>query len=156
MVIWWHAAAWPLSCTPTHAPPTLPPARLLLCAEDLSTRVGCRAVVLDTRLLPHGQLRAVRDCACCESGPSSFVAIGGFDGQQETMDMLVFKARWARQMPFALHPSRTRVRLCVCACAHTYTRAHTFTYQASCVVLLLHRPKHCCCATHSPLLGLPS
>eukprot|EP00983_Pelagomonas_calceolata_P038643 1136861-Pelagomonas_calceolata.AAC.10 len=63
-------------------------------AEDLSTHVSCEPVALDTRLLPQGQLRPVRDGACCACGPSSFVAIGGFDGQKETMDMLVFKVRW--------------------------------------------------------------
>jgi hypothetical protein len=35
-------------------------------------------------------MHAVRDFAACPAGPSTFVVIGGFDGQQETMDVWLF------------------------------------------------------------------
>lgn len=59
--------------------------------ESLSTKVSYEDVSLDTRLMPGNVLKPRRDCACCACGPSSFVAVGGFDGEQETMDMLVFE-----------------------------------------------------------------
>ncbi|KAF5841895.1 hypothetical protein DUNSADRAFT_10332 [Dunaliella salina] len=99
-----HSDAHPLTTStptpgipsaPTRASPNLQ-ASPVAHREDLSTRVSCEPVALDTKLLPQGQLKAVRDGACCACGPSSFVAIGGFDGQKETMDMLVFKIKASR------------------------------------------------------------
>jgi hypothetical protein len=90
-------------------------------AESLSSHVSCEAVALDTRLLPNGLLKAVRDSACCVCGPSSFVAVGGFDGEQETMDMLVYKVGSGRVgFNWLLRLLRVCMCVCVCLCVYMY------------------------------------
>jgi hypothetical protein len=70
------------------------PAASGVCADMLDPRVSLAALPLDLSALPGGTLPGPRrDSSCCPAGPSSFMVIGGFDGQAECMDILLVQVR---------------------------------------------------------------
>jgi hypothetical protein len=57
--------------------------------DMLEPRVSVAPLPLDLSALPGASLPGPRrDSSCCAAGPSSFMVIGGFDGQAECMDIL--------------------------------------------------------------------